>query len=527
MMWICTVGALLALMTPAAASAAHRSVAAPMRLPGPASTRAGGADGQWLVGARPGIEARRIAQRWGARARALDGVFEITPGRARALAGALRGRGLLRYAEPNIALHRASALEGQTAAWARGAVVNPTLAAPAPGAASIAVIDDFIDPADPDVGPQTRYLNTSTGIVAGPHGTEVASAAAGAVNGIGVVGVFPGAPLLSYQTDLSCADTADGVLAAVKAGARVINLSLGSPDPCFTLEVAVAGAYGQGALIVAAAGNEFAQGNPVEYPAAFPHVLSVAAVDQRYAPAFFSNANAAVDIAAPGVQVPVSLPVAVDTDGAPDGVTFVDGTSFAAPIVAGAAAWLATARPGLSNGQLADILRRSAIDLSPGGYDAQTGFGLVNVVRALGFATPKRDILEPNDEIAFVDGTVFSAPDPFVWRGSGVHQLRGSTVDAVEDPIDVYRIRIPRHAQVKLLMTPNFGLPSLSVFSSAARSTADRGQLIATGHGARAKSLVLINRASHARAAYVVITAPASLSLDASYRLDFLRQRRR
>jgi hypothetical protein len=325
---------------------------------------------------------------------------------------------------------------------------------------------------------------------------------------------------------LSCADVADGVVAAVRAGARVINLSLGSPQPCFTLEAAIAGAYGQGALIVAAAGNEFAQANPVQYPAAFPHVLSVAAVDQQFAPAFFSTANAAVDIAAPGVQVPVALPVAVDMDGVPDGVTLADGTSFAAPIVAGAAAWLAAARPGLSNGQLADVLRRSAIDISARGYDAQTGFGLVNVVRALGFATPKRDVLEPNDEIAYVNGTVFSSSDPFVWRGTGIHQLRGSTVDAVEDPIDVYRIRLPGHAQAKILMTPNFGLPSLSVFSSAARSTSDRAQLIATGHGAHAKSLVLVNHAAQARAGFLVIQAPTSLSLDASYRLDFLRQRR-
>jgi hypothetical protein len=465
--------------------------------------------------------------RFGARPRALDGVFEIAPSRARALADVLRANGVLRFAEPDIILRRASSFEGQTAAWARGAVVNPTLVSPAPGAATLAIIDDFIDPGTPDVGPQTRYLNTSTGVVAGPHGTEVASAAAAALNGSGVVGVFPGAPLLSFQTDLTCGDVADGVLAAAQAGARVINLSLGSPRPCFALEVAIASAYSQGVLVVAAAGNEFAAGNPVEYPAAFPHVLSVAAVDLQFAPAFFSTANAAVDIAAPGVQVPVAVPVAFDADGVPDGVTLVDGTSFAAPIVAGAATWLATARPGLSNGQLADILRRSAIDISTAGYDTQTGFGLVNIVRALGFATPKPDLLEPNDEIAFVDGTVFSTPDPFVWRGTGVHQLRGSTVDAIEDPIDVYRFRLPGHAAAKILMTPNFGSPSMSVFSSAASSTSDGEQLITTGRGGRAKSVVLVNRAAQARAAYLVIKAPTTTSLDSSYRLDFLRERRR
>jgi hypothetical protein len=464
----------------------------------------------------------------GAQVRARPGGFQVSRERARALAGALRARGLLRFAEPNIKFHHTSAFEGQIAAWARGAVVNQTLASPAPGVASIAVIDDFIDPSTADVGPQTRYLNASTGAISGPHGTEVASAAAAASNGVGVVGIFPGAPLLSYQTDLTCADIGDGIHAAVAAGARVINLSLGSPSDCYDALLAIMDAYGSGTLVVAAAGNEFDQGNPVEYPAAYPHVLSVGALDQQLAPAYFSTANSSVDIAAPGVQVPLDIPVAFDVqDGVADGVTLNDGTSFAAPIVAGAAAWLATARPNLSNGQIADILRRSAIDVGAKGYDAQTGFGLVNVVRALGFATPSRDILEPNDEIAFVNGRLFSKPDPYVWRGTGIHELRGGTIDAIEDPIDVYRIQVPGHAKVKILMTPNFGLPSLSVFTSAARSTAERKTRVATGHGARAKSVVLVNDSAKARAAFVVLKAPTSQSLDAGYRLTFFRQKRR
>ena len=81
-------------------------------------------------------------------------------------------------------------------------------------------------------------------------------------------------------------------------------------------------AFAKGSLVVAASGNEFAQGNPVIFPAAYPHVLSVASLDPTLKSSGFSSANAAVDVAAPGVDVPVATPAAFDTeDGVVDGVT--------------------------------------------------------------------------------------------------------------------------------------------------------------------------------------------------------------
>ena len=175
-----------------------------------------------------------------------------------------------------------------------------------------------------------------------------------------------------------------------RARAKIINLSFGSPDDCTTIFGAVQIAFAKGSLVVAAAGNEFAQGNPVIYPAAFPHVLSVAALDASLQASGFSSENTAVDVAAPGVDIPLAIPRAFDTDdGAVDGVTLGSGTSFAAPIVSGAAAWLATARPKLSNGQLADVLRRSARDVATPGYDPSTGFGLVQMGPALALPTPR------------------------------------------------------------------------------------------------------------------------------------------
>jgi hypothetical protein len=508
-----------------ASGGGHRAVAPPMRLPAVgAPVRAAATGGGWLVGARPTARSRRVATAMGARALRADGVFAVAPERAPALAAALRRRGLLSYAEPDVVLRPMSAPDGAPTAWARGAVVAPTLAAPAPGAASIAVIDDFVDPSVADVAAQTRYLTPFTGVVHDPHGTEVASVAAGAANGTGVLGIFPGAPLLSYHpAKLSCSAISNGILAAAAAHARVINISIGGSVPCFTMQQAIAVAYAEGSLVVAAAGNDGDAGDPLIFPAAFPHVLSVASVNNALAPSAFSESNAAIDLAAPGEQVPVALPVRFDTeDGAADGVTVADGTSFAAPIVSGAAAWVATVRPSLSVGLLADVLRFSATDLAPAGRDERTGFGLVTVGRALAEPTPREDALEPNDDIAYVDGRVFTRAAPLVWRG-GRRLVLKAGVDAAEDPADVYRVRLPARSAARIALKPAFGRPALRVFSTAGRTVYGRRGRIATGSGRSEQRVVVANRRGRAAVAYVAVLGTGRGSINSDYRLAVAR----
>jgi subtilisin family serine protease len=343
------------------------------------------------------------------------------------------------------------------------------------------------------------------------------------------MGILPGTPIASYgmPTEFSCADVANGIDAQVQAGVRVLNLSLGGPD-CFTMFRAVQGAYAAGRLVVAAAGNEFQAGNPVVFPAAYPHVLSVAAIRPDFQPAAFSSANLAIDVAAPGQAVPVAVPGAFDTqDGTPDGITLADGTSFASPIVAGAAAWLATARPTLTNGQVADILRTSAVDLPPAGYDRDTGFGVVNLPRALAAPVPRVDPLEPNDGITFVDGTAFGKPDPPVWRGYGTRSVR-ATADIAEDPVDVYRIRVPGRFAFHIRVRPTFGDPELTVFNSKARTISDTRNVLARSsqRGRHSETADLVNRATTARAAYIMVTiADSARQLNLGYRLELKRTR--
>jgi len=520
-----TVAGCAALCSPASAVSTPKYPVSPMRLPTAGARAASSQSGTWLVGARAGVDVSAVARRYGARALRLRGTFSVPRNNARAFAAALKGRGALAYAEPDVTLRRRTAPDTAPEGWARGSVVPPTLAPPAPGV-SVGIVDDFVDTSLPDLAAQTRILNPPATIT-GAHGTEVASAASAAANGTGLVGIFPGVPLISFglPQNITCGAASNGIVAVVNAGAKVVNLSFGSATQCATLFRTVEAAYGSGALIVAAGGNEFLQGNPASYPAAWPHVLSVAAVNQSLAPAFFSNRNAAIDLSAPGVAIPVDTPVALDTDGTPDGITADSGTSFAAPIVAGAAAWVWSARTDLSNGQLADVLRESAVDVGSPGYDPQTGFGVVNVPQALAARKPLDDPLEPNDEIAFINGGAFRSADPYVWRGTRRPTLRAS-VDAVEDPVDVYRIRVPAGRDARVVLRTTFGDADLFVFPGSRRTLSGTPQGRSQKNGRATDALTVSNTSGQPKRFYVAIISASRTSLNSAYNLTFALRRR-
>ena len=463
---------------------------------------------RWMLIARPARTTARLAHVFAAEPLRLRGTYVVTTSRARALAAALRRRGLLRGAEPDVALRRASADEADPFGYARGTIVAPALTPPA-AFAPIGLVDDVVDATVPDVA-QAKVISASPGKVLNlgggaevAHGTEVASVAAGRADGQGVIGVAPGAPLLSfgYKT-MTCAEVSDGILALADAGAKVINLSFEAAGDCHALRLATAAAFGEGAVVVAAAGNDGEHGNPTVYPAAYPHVLTVGSLDLGLAPAADSSSGRDLDLAAPGEAIPVALPPALDQDGTADGLTRNSGTSFAAPMVSGAASWLIAARPGLTAGQYADLLRATAKDVATPGWDPHTGYGLPDLAAALGAPVPAADRGEPDDAIEQVDGTAFEKPDPYVTKPVS------ATVAPVEDPADVHRVRVKAHASILARVTST---ASATALTAAAYSGATITLSSATPL-ARGRALRLRNTTNKPRAFYVVVRAPGTAS---------------
>jgi hypothetical protein len=284
----------------------------------------------------------------------------------------------------------------------------------------------------------------------------------------------------------------------------VINLSLAGPGFSQSEYDAVISATRRGALVVAAAGNDYARGNPREYPATLPHVLTVASTGKTDQPSAFSSASPATDLAAPGENINIGHP----TD--PTQWRAVSGTSFAAPIVAAAAALVWTERPDLDAGQVEQVLRESARDIWTPGFDDRTGYGLLDLPAALTAPTPPDDIQEPNDDIDQVaPGRLFatgSAPLTTLAKRSATIT---ASLDQNEDPEDVYRVVIPaaRTFTATVTATTNIGV---ILWSSAAKTvyaqgaTARKTELAGSDRpGNRAERVVWKNTSKAATTAYL------------------------
>jgi subtilisin family serine protease len=514
----------------ACATPAHAMSAPPMVLPGDA--RAAGApsdDGTWLVAASDRRAAAPLARRYGARRVGSVGAHVVPRRNARAFAAALRRRGLLAFAEPNL-LHRPrqTGTDPFTSGtrW-RPIVVEDGLMPPSVTSNSpkLALIDSKLDMGHPEfMG--GRITSVGSQPVQDEHGTATAAMAASPTNGRGIEGIWPGMIATNFATDLSCGDIVSKIKAVVRGGYDVLNMSYGAAQECFAESAELQRATGAGVLLVAAAGNEFAEGNPLEYPASLPHVVTVAAVDLEGQTSYFSNANAAVDVAAPGESVGTAVPVAHDPDGDGNGYALLDGTSFAAPIVAGVGAWVAARRPNLTVDQLAQVVKLSALDLDRDGWDPNTGYGLVQVGRALRWNAPRNDPLEPNEDIFWVNGQIFRNADPVVYDGKPRRRRFGARVDQYEDPADVYRVRFPGRSRTRISAVPSYGDTDIAVFRRSADSTSAPPVGLSQREGTVRDSIVIRNRSRKRALGYVEIYIdPTARGLDAGYSLRFKRVR--
>lgn len=306
------------------------------------------------------------------------------------------------------------------------------------------------------------------------HGTHVAGIiAAVGNNGTGIIGVAPKAQIMVLKgldkTGVgSATDLAQAIVYAAEEGAEVINTSWAG-NPAAIIKAAVEHAESLGALVVAAAGNSAAPLEQGIYPASLSQVIAVGATNHFDAPAPFSNFGGPLDLVAPGggdtepvsAQQPALSILSLLSAGATLGQVCKDecqpipggddcdlvqvceaapwvvnakylrlaGTSQAAPYVSGVAALVRSRHPELTVGQVRQVLRQSADDLGPPGWDKTFGYGRVNARRAV--------------EIADIPVVEITAPrnSEKLWEVQFPYAVRGSIV-APHVPVRSWRLTL-------------------------------------------------------------------------------------
>ncbi|MFE4261451.1 type VII secretion-associated serine protease mycosin [Streptomyces sp. NPDC056883] len=302
---------------------------------------------------------------------------------------------------------------------------------------TVAVLDTGVDPTHPDLVGQVLEGADLVGMGAGRgdqawarHGTAMAGIIAGHGHGSlglgGVLGIAPQAKILPVRVILEEKDPsrdqarenkggalAEGIRWAADHGADVINLSLGDDSSSAHHEAAedeaVQYALGKGAVVVASAGNGGKDGDRISYPAAYPGVIAVTAVDRKNKKAPFSTRSWYATVSAPGVDVVIADPNRSYYEGW--------GTSAASAFVSGAVALLKAAHPDLSPAQIKNLLEDTASSSPPGGRDDSRGFGLVDPAAALQAAdgmAPEPVLPVP---VAAASRYFGAGPDPVPDRG--------------------------------------------------------------------------------------------------------------
>jgi hypothetical protein len=241
--------------------------------------------------------------------------------------------------------------------------------ADAPAGARIGLVDGGLD-----LGALRASIVHSHGCngrnVPDAHATAVASLILGATD---IRGAAPGAEL--FAADVYCGSPTGGAIDAVaealawlaREHVAVINISLVGPQNA-TLGGVVRLLVARGHLIVAAVGNDGPAAPPL-YPAAYPDVVGVTAVDERRRVLPEALRGKQVDFAAPGSDMLAA--------GAPGATTVVRGTSYASPIVAGLLAQKLREPDSAAARRALEALAQEAMDLGARGADTTYGIGLV------------------------------------------------------------------------------------------------------------------------------------------------------
>lgn len=233
------------------------------------------------------------------------------------------------------------------------------------------------DVADGDVNPEPpSSIDNSSPFI---HGTHVAGIAAAATNnntGIASIGYncrfMPVKCTKDNSNGQSLTNAHDGIFYAMRSGADIINMSFASPENSSVFQLVIDQAYVAGVVLIGAAGND--NTNTQYYPAAYSNVISVGATDENDSKAGFSNYGNWVDVMAPGTSIYSTMPQSGNT------YENKQGTSMAAPLVAGLAGLILSDDQGLSPSQVKDKIIGGCenIDGDNPNYAGQLGAGRIN-----------------------------------------------------------------------------------------------------------------------------------------------------
>ncbi len=312
---------------------------------------------------------------------------------------------------------------------------------------TVAVLDTGVDATHPDLTGQVLPGKDEIGFGASrghsywaKHGTGMAAIIAGHGHGPGggdgVLGIAPEARILPVRVLLEDKDPMrqkarttrgdalpDGIRWAADHGADVINLSLGDDSataaPVAAEDDAIRYALSKGVVVVSSAGNGGDEADRSSYPAAYPGVISVAAVDRHGEHASFSTHRWYTSVAAPGVEVVIADPDRTYYNGW--------GTSAASAYVSGAAALIRSANPRLSPAQVKQVLQDTTRDRPKGGRNDDVGTGLIDPAAAVARARKLKPA--PAVPVPARYGSTYFAPGPVPKPGGdGGSQLLGDGV---------------------------------------------------------------------------------------------------
>jgi hypothetical protein len=401
----------------------------------------------------------------------------------------------------------------------------------------IAILDTGIDPNVPELAGRVLPDHDVVGGFTVPdqdgHGTEVASVAAGAPGRM--QGISPTSPVFSVRIFNSTGNSSSEIVvqaitAAVQNGAGVINISAAGPIADATphdnqvLTTAIAQAFNAGVLIVAPSGNEGK--TQADAPGAYPHVLTAGSGTPAGGRDLFSNTGPWLDLLAPASDI------TVPSANCSSGYAQVKGTSYASPAVAGAAAMVQAAKPGLKAQQIFDIVRHAGNDLGLTGWDQDTGFGFLDVSAAVTSATPPLLGNEVDDDI------MFAKLKPVIPLKLGKAKILKDSESAAKDNTDVFRIKLKKGELISANITTKVtdALFSVSLYDRTAGPldlTNDVTKHVIKDSGGLSPTPFINKRVKKAGTYYVAVETPDTLQddvddttpTDQAYSLKLKRQK--